>query len=444
MKKIFILLYSTVFSISLFAQNNIGTTYCNHNDLNASKYQPSELDLGHKHVQFGFNYNLWMGNSAFDYKTINDIYKTGKIDNQDISHLLSKLNKNNVFGVGQDYQVLGLAFQLKTKNENKLDFGLAVVDKFGLTFRYTDNFMKLALKGNKQFAGQTVDLGPMSLNLNYRREYVAVTAFNIKNTENLGIRVGLRAKYIQGIGSLYMPNANATMTTAADGRYIDMNFNYNLQTSGLNNISLFNSNGTGYGFDAGVTVFLGKNFKLVGSVLDVGRIRYTQNTTRYSKSGYAHYDGLAVSNFFGGATVSTDSIASVFNPDISHGQSYLMPLDTKISIEGEFKTTKKDRKDRDYVNNAIFFTYIQGLNNMPGTTTRPFLSIGYNHDFHKFFDAGALVAFGGFNKFTVGSFFSLNIAHVVKWGLSSDNLIAFIAPNYGTGIDIATNFSISF
>ena len=429
----------------VLAQNNVGTTYCNHNDLNASKYQPSELDLGSKHVQLGFNYYLWMGNSSFDYKTVNDVYKTGKIDNQDIDHLMGKLKKNNLFGVGQDYQVFGLAVQLKTKSENKIDIGVSVVDKFGLSLRYSDNFMKLVLKGNKQFAGQTVSLGPSILNANYRREYAIASAFNVIGAgEDFGVRVGVRAKYIQGIGSLYMPKGNADMTTDTEGRYIDMDFDYELHTAGLSNFSLFNYNGTGMGLDAGVTVNLTKNFALVASVLDVGAIRYSKNATSYQKAGNARYEGLVIDRLFGGGTPDGDSLADIFTPQITEGSSYTMPLDTKISFQAEFSTKKTDDKDREYVSNAIFLTYIQGLNNMPGATTRPFFSLAYNHDFHKILDAGVMTAIGGYNKFTFGAFFSLNFGHVVKLGFSSDNLMAFVVPNYGTGIDLSTNFSISF
>src|ERR1700756_662038 len=134
-----------LFSTGAFAQNNIGTTYCNHNDLNSSRYQPSELDLGSKHVQIGFNYNLWMGNSAFDYKSANDIYNSGKITDQNIDQMIGKLDKKNIFGVGQDFQVLGFAFQHKSKKEKKYDISFSIVDKFGANLIYTDNLMKLAL-----------------------------------------------------------------------------------------------------------------------------------------------------------------------------------------------------------------------------------------------------------------------------------------------------------
>jgi hypothetical protein len=80
---------------------------------------------------------------------------------------------------------------------------------------------------------------------------------------------------------------------------------------------------------------------------------------------------------------------------------------------------------------------------MPGATTRPFFGLGYNHDFHKFFDAGLSMSVGGYNRFAVGSFFSMNIAQTVKLGFSSDNLSSYVLPRYSTGVDFAVNFSVS-
>jgi hypothetical protein len=427
------------------AQNNISTTYCNHNDLNASRYQPSELDLGSKRMQIGFNYNLWIGNSTFQYKTAHDIYKTGIVTDEDISKLIGKLHKKNIFGIGQDYQLLGLAFQVKSKQKKKYDFSISVIDKFAANFLYSDNFMKLALKGNKQFAGQTIDLGPLTMNAQYRREYVIGAAFPVFGSEqDFGLRLGIRGKFMQGMGALYMPTGNATMTTDAQGKYIDVNFDYEVNTSGLKNFSPFKYNGKGYGLDLGATFFLSKHIEVVASVLNIGSIYYNKSTASYQKSGNVHYDGMAVEGFFGKGGFNRDSLQNIFVPNTTTGGTFRMPLDTKISIEGEFKISEKDNKDREYVSNTLFFTYVQGLNNMPGATTRPFFSLGYNHDFSEFFDAGLCMAAGGYNKFALGSFFSFNIAHAVKLGFSSDNITALVIPKYGTGIDLAFNFSVSF
>jgi hypothetical protein len=446
MKHLLTTLFIFFTGIYAWGQNNMGTRYCNYNDLNASKYAPSELDLGHKHVQVGINSYAWMGNTSFDYKTSKDIYQKGLIQNQDIATILSKLNKENLFGAGLDIQLLGIAAQFKTRSEKKLAFSLSVHERSGTSFMFGKNFLMLALKGNKQFAGQRVDLGPASLNLNYLREYALGAAIPvIDNEEGFGIRAGVRLKYLAGIGSIYMQQANGSMYTDPEGRFIDLDFNYKVQTSGINNISLLSPNGRGYGADAGITVFINKYLQLSTSILDLGAVTYDKNTTTYERSGQVKYEGLIISRFFGSDKYSTDTLAQIFDPIKTKGESYTTPLSTRLVIEGKIKTPRTSTKDdRTYNSNTIFFTYIQGFQNLPGSTSRSFFSIGYNHDFHRVFNGGVLVSAGGYNKQALGAFFSFKIGQTFKWGFSSDNLTGFIFPDKGKGADLATNISVAF
>jgi hypothetical protein len=244
------------------------------------------------------------------------------------------------------------------------------------------------------------------------------------------------------MGALYMPKGNATMTTDAQGKYIDVNFDYELNTSGLKNFSPFRYNGKGYGLDLGATLYLTKNIEVVASVLNIGSIYYNKSTTTFQKAGTVHYDGMSIEGLFGGG-VDGDSLKKIFVPNTTKGGTFRMPLDTRISIQGQIKTSGKSKKDPADPGSAVFITYVQGLNNMPGATTRPFLSAAYNHDFNRFLDAGLLVSAGGYNKYALGSFISLNFSNVVKLAFSSDNLMAFVLPRYGTGLDLAFNVSVS-
>ncbi|MCR6637899.1 MAG: DUF5723 family protein [Sporocytophaga sp.] len=437
-----------IFSTGIFAsaQNNMGTRYCNYNDLNASKYSPSELDLGNKHAQIGINSYVWMGNTTFDYKTATEIYQKGLIQNQDVNKVLSKLNKENLFGAGLDFQLLGVAVQFKTKSEKKLAFSLGVNERSGTSFLFGENFLKLALKGNKQFAGQRVDLGPASLNVNYLREYALGAAIPVFGKEDgFGIRAGVRLKYLAGIGSIYMRPANGSMYTDPEGRFIDFDFNYKVQTSGIDNINLWNSNGKGYGADAGVTVFVNKYLQFTTSILDIGAVKYDKDVTTNERSGQVKYEGLIISRFFGSQKYSTDTLAQIFDPIKTKGGSYKTPLSTRLVIEGKIKTPRTSKKDdQTYNSNTIFFTYIQGFQNLPGSTTKSFFSIGYNHDFHRVFNGGVLLSAGGYNRRAIGAFFSFKIGQSFKWGFSSDNLTGFIFPEYGKGADLATNISVAF
>ncbi|GIV44625.1 MAG: hypothetical protein KatS3mg035_1748 [Bacteroidia bacterium] len=355
--------------ISLKAQYNVSVTYCNHNDVNASRYEPSELHLGKKHFQLSGNYYLWAGNNAFHYGLFDKLQKSKELTETDIENLLSSMHPTkNTLGIGQDYQILGLAFQIKN-----LAIAFSVVDKFAFDFNYTRNFLNLLWKGNKQFAGQNVDLGPISMNAQYTREFVGATAFNIIGDMEKGVRLGVRAKYIQGIGALSMPTSQLKMYTDPDGRYIDIGFNYHLNISGLSQFDPLKFNGTGYGADLGATFNFSPKFSLDASLLDIGAVTYTNNLKSYAKMGTYRYEGMFIKSFFGTPEMNTDSIASIFEPVETEGTSFSVALPTRLLLQGELKLGKKDEKSLQPTH-SFFFTYIQGFNQKPGVVPNALIS----------------------------------------------------------------------
>ena len=443
MKKL-IIFCALFFSATLYAQYNMSTVYSNHNDLNASRYEPSELMLD-KSVQIGMNYYLWTGNTLLNYALIKSISKTGQLNQEFIQKIAEADGGNALFGVGQDWQIGGIAFQLK----KKYDFSISVVDKFGMNFRLSNNLLKLAMQGNKQFAGQKVSLSPTSLNVNYCREYVVGTALPIigdpkDNEGSFALRGGLRAKYIQGIAAIFMPESNVEMETEINGKYIKMNFDYNIQTSGIDStFSLGNFNGSGFGVDFGATAYIGDKLEVNISVLDLGSVSFTNNTKTYAKKANILYEGLVISQLFGDQRLK-DSLTYIFKPNETTGEKFSMPLGGKIILQAELKTPRTNKDGETFDSNGLFFTYIQGLNNMPGTTTRPYVAVAYNHDFGKRFDLGLSLGYGGYNNLTGGIFTSINIANTCKIGFGADNLIPLVISSLGTGIDLSANFSLSF
>ena len=447
MKKISLLAIALLVTVCSYAQNNMATTYCAHNDLNASRFEPSELDLGEKRFQIGFNYYLWAGNTSITYADIQQITNpdNGVIQFND---LYDKIKENNLFGVGQDVQLFGLAYQLRS-GDKKYDFSLSVVDRFGTSMNFPETTLKLIMKGNAQFAGETVNVGGFGVNTQYMREVAAGFAIplfgNNGREEGFGVRIGGRLKYLLGVGAIRTVKSDAYMTTAADGTSIEIDFDYELQTAGLtpSEFSFFKKNGSGIGVDLGAAFFFGENIEVNASIMDIGAVRYTKDINSYKKSGNYVYEGAIVSELFGDVAFE-DSVDYIFQPDQSTEREMVMPLGTKLLIQGEFKTPRLGNKDKEYVSNAIFFTYVQGIGNLPGATTRPYFSVAYNHDFHKILDAGLMASYGGYNQVGVGAFFSLNIANTVKFGFGTDNLLPIFAPNMGTGIDGSFNMSIAF
>jgi len=441
MKKTYFILLAFVASYAQ-AQYNLSTTYCEHNDLNASRYEPSELHLGKKHVQIGSSFYFWIANNALDYGTIKKFRQGTALTDQEIDNFVNNLEEKNQIGAGQDFQIAGIGLQL-----GKMDFSFSAVDKFAMEMNYSQNLMKLVWKGNKQFAGQRTQLGPLSFNAQYTREYALGTAFNIAGNLEKGIRVGARGKYIQGMASIYMPKSDLYLTTASDGRSIETEFDYKLQTTGIKNFNGMNFNGMGYGVDAGISAHISKHFEVNASVLDFGAVTYNKDVKTYEKKGKYTYEGAVISNFFGDPRYNADSITSLFKPTETSGESYTMNLGTKILLQGELKwggNMDEELEDEEYQGHSIFLTYIQGLNNMPGATTKPYLSVAYNYDLRRMFDFGVSASMGGYNKYAVGAFFAFNFAHIIKFGIGSDNLMPLVQPKLGTGADVSVNLSLAF
>ncbi len=445
--KVTLLIILLVLSGLAFGQYNLSTTYCGHNDLNSARYEPSELDLGEKRFQFGMNVYGWLGNSAMTYNLVSELYQ-GKINS--IRNMVDAHKSQNILGIGFDVQLAGIAFQFKNKKDKRIDISLTAVDKAGFTVVYSDDVARLIAYGNGQFRGKTVDLGSTRANGLYYREYALGTAFplfgNQGKDEGIGMRLGFRLKYLQGIASAKMTMRRATIFVPQDGSYIETNLDYKMETSAVSdyeNFSPFASNGMGFGVDLGATLHIGNKIEINGSIMDIGSITFTEKVRTFSKNGVYRYEGQTVGYFFGDFKLTADSLY-FFTPDQNSGGSYTQNLGSRLLLQAEFKTPKIGKKDREYTSNAVFVTYVQGFYNVPGATSRPFLSVAYNHDFHKAFDLGIMAGYGGYNQLVGGAFMSINLFNTVKWGFGSDNIIPLMLKTRGTGIDFQTNLSISF
>ena len=445
-----ILVLSVVFH-GAYAQYNTGTTYCEHNDINASRYQPSEMDFGERQFQIGFNYDFFVGNRFINYDEIRNYYRENEIDQDNNQVLVFENQGDNIIGFGQNFQFFGFGYQYRTRDGRKLDFAFQVVDKAAGNFDVSETFTTLVFQGNNNstFRGNWVDLGKTQFQLNYYREFAINVAFPILyRDQNHTFRIGLRPKYIQGIGAMKAEKSDIFMYTSQSGDEIGIKFDYNYKTSGILNFNPTNNNGNGLGIDMGVTYFINEHFEVVASLLDVGYVTYKNDITNYSKAGDTTFTGIEADRLLAGQgsgfTDFVNSLQTQLEPIETQGGEFTMGLPAKLSLEVQYRTPEKNRKDRRYVSNSIYLTYIQGLNNQPGNTTRPYVSLGYMHDFHTWFDIGGLVSYGGFNNFALGAFFAVNILESAKFGIASDNLTAWVLPKEGTGLDVSVNLSFSF
>ena len=202
MKKTIIYLIASLLVIgSTNAQEDSPTTYSNFFSLTASKYEPAALGDDDKKVHVNIvNSYIWTANSTL---TVGDIeaISNNELTSERINTILSRNIRTHRFGFGANLDVLNFGLYIKDSEGD---------DRFALSFGaglrvegnafFSDNFLKLALEGNRQFAGEKVDF-PLGVNVFAAREYSVGFAMPLPITlkEGLSLKAGIKAKYIEGL-----------------------------------------------------------------------------------------------------------------------------------------------------------------------------------------------------------------------------------------------------
>lgn len=384
--------------------------------------------------------------SAYDLQQLSS---SGKLSNTYIDNILNKIPKQGSIWAGADIPLLNVFFNINKKNHERfLSFGLGMREKIDFNFTLNKDLLSLLYKGNKQFAGQTVNLAP-SLNFLFYNEYFLAAAgqFNLSlpatKLKLITIKPAVRLRYLKGIASIDMPEANISMYTDPEGRFIDLttslqaNLAASVDTpdaeSTLGNINLnsLKGPGKGFGLDIGVGVTLLENLQLHAAMIDMGSIHFTRNTINYTKHASYTYDGVDFNQ--DDKSVRAADLENLIQPEKTYN-SYRQKLPTRFVLSGFYGLGKKTKRAVPYYKHNVTFTYVQGFRNYLSATTQPALNIGYAYNLRNLVNAGLGFTFGGLNKIQGGAQLGLRLG-AVKLGFASNNLLPVLTSKAGRGTD---------
>lgn len=419
----------------------------------ASSQLPSLLgnDLKHGEVFLLAPY-LGFGNNMFSALDVKQLASNENITNQYIDDMLAKMPKQGNIWVGADLPIMNIFFSIKNKKKEPfLSFGLGIKEKIDANFSINQDFFSLMYKGNKQFAGKSINLSP-SINFLMYHEYFLAASANFQILKNLPSKLGnmtirpaVRLRYLNGIASVYMQKDQINMYTDPDGRYIDFTSDFAINMSSAIDTPDFESVGSeasefslkgagkGVGIDLGIGVELLDNLWVHLGITDIGSIRFNNNAINYTKASTYRYDGVEIR---GDAEepVNMGDFETLLNPDKSYN-SYSQPLPTRLTLSGFYGFGQKERKNAIYYMHNLSFTYVQGFRNYLSSTKAPAINLAYSYSLYNFLNAGINATVGGTNKLQVGAQLGLRIA-VFKLGIASNNLLPIIADKSGRGADV--------
>ncbi len=298
MRNFFFLIFSFGIFSSLFAQQELGT-HLMRGTWQANRTNPALIPDKKLIISLPGLYN----NLLIENVTYNDLLveESNGETVLDISRGIEKLESKNQIRENLEVETITVGLRF-----GKLMLSLGHAVKFNAFFNYPKTLPKLIWEGNAQFAGQEVSFGS-DLHLFGYNELALGAAFKITDK----ITIGTRAKYLNGLGdistdqnklNLFTDEVAYALTLDADFR---VNTTGNIRYNGFRDLTvdydfgnfnadeLFTKN-TGFAFDLGAHVQLGK-LDLAASVLDLGgRIDWKQDVKNYTLSGIYEYQGLDV------------------------------------------------------------------------------------------------------------------------------------------------------
>jgi len=260
-----------------------------------------------------------------------------------IEEVLASLEEDNFIQANLEIETIRFAIRLK-----KLQLSFHHGVRLHSAVNYPKGLAEFIFLGNGGFVGQTLELGPDI-------QLTAYNEFALGAAQKFGkLGVGLRLKYLTGIGNASTQKRKVDLTTDEDIYQLSLDTDILLNTSsyfkindltsfdfdlGVNNFSsndLFTQN-SGFALDLGLTYQLSEKLLLAASVKDLGSINWKENVTNYQSEKTIAYDGVMLDSVFQNSNVplegTLDSLKGVIAfTETSENYSTTLPLKTYWSV----------------------------------------------------------------------------------------------------------------
>ena len=355
----------------------------------------------------------------------------------------------------------GTSLEKLAENDNILR-GVLQVETFNLGYRFgkiqlalnhsqkTDIYMnfpqtlaKLFFEGNGQYIGQTINLGH-DLHLLSYNEFGLSGAIELSK-----LTAGVRVKYLTGIANASVGKNDISLFTDSDVYQLTLDSDYELNVSTLLNsedlssfelrLANFNSQdlitkNTGYAIDLGVTYQVNEKLKVAASVVDLGKIDWTENVDNFSSKGSTTYDGFDFSQFINNDSVSFNSTFDTLQANFDFEEtnnSYSTNLAAKYYLSASYQFNEMLRFGGLFYNESY-----RGQN-------FPIFALSAQAKISKMLSVGGVYSGRDGSFFNLGLNFALNLGPARLFG-TTDNILAVFNPYDNSNVNFRTGLNLLF
>ena len=324
-----------------------------------------------------------------------------------------------------------------------IQLGLNHVQKTDMYLRFPKALAQLFLEGNGQFVGQKINLSN-DMHLTSYNEFGLSGAMKMDK-----LNVGARVKFLTGIANASVKKNELSLYTDDDVYQLTLDGDYALDASGLVNVDdLDNFNlslrtfsfndliteNVGFAIDLGVTYQVNEKLKLSASVLDLGKINWTENVSTYANKGATTYDGFDFSQFVGNDSISfsnvLDTLQNTFNFS-EESESYSTNMPVKIYLSGTYQLN-----DKTQLGGLLYYENYRGEH-------FPVLGLSASTKFKKIFNVGATYSARKNSFLNVGLNFAMNYKAFQLFA-TADNVVGAFQPYKSSNVNFRTGLNLLF
>jgi len=355
--------------------------------------------------------------------------------------LLADLQDKNLIFAGTSVDL----FHLRLKIRNGY-YWIAVRNNVNLSFQYPKDFLSLAIKGNEQFVGKTLDLHNLNVDASIYNEY----SFGMAKEFNHWV-FGGRISLLQGISNIqfdpkkfniqidtsmydHTANSDARLNTSGIPKNSDGDFSFEHVDGNYITDYLSNFKNKGVALSLGATYKLNDKLSFSVSFYDLGFINWKDSVANYNLKGQSEFSGLDIlKSYINGDDIKADtvfdSILDDFNRDTT-AKSYRTYLHPKFYASASYDIFR-----RTTVGLSVSGVYNQKL--------YPAVTLGLSQGLGRFF---SLLATLSYNQKTINN---LGFGLVIKPGpfqfyFVADNVYPAINPLYFTNANIRLGLNLVF
>ncbi len=396
-------------------------------------YDPMQVQLNDQRFAITAYGDLYLASNCFSASFLQNFFGSGFITEEMKDFASSKLKAENTLGVDL---YSGLWFQMAMKKNPDLVFLAGIDYNFEESSRFTSDLFHLVFYGNYDYQNVEAQLTGSGFSLTNVMEYKVGLMKRMRSGYNdftLGATVGLA----EGLSGFDMKTSYGTLFTAADGRYIDVDYDIRVLSSGGGAPKLGSFAGAGVSADVfWQGYFKGPEITINAMANDLGAIWWNNDPVKFSGDTMVHFEGIAIDNLFSSTEEAIsgegDSLFSILGLVEETQETFSQALPSRINISA----TKMFSGD-------IYFTL--GGQYMLNTPYKPliFMQVAKVLPAQKL-SLGVNAHAGGYGTFNAGIDISKSFGNIIDLRIGSNSILGLVAADTFTGLGAYGALSVRF